>query len=203
MRIKNLLITDDHAFVIEGIIAELKEAFTIKNITKCHSPKEAIEKVKTNKFDLCILDLGFRAEEFNTNIKQLGYIKEIISLDPLTKIIIFTMREDFITISLLSKLPQVKGIVLKGPEKRHLKEAVDIVLRGGNYHCSRFKDLHERSESFRKTLKAKSEGLTVTEMRILLMIAKGLTSEAIAQELNYKPSTIMSYPSRFKAKAKC
>lgn len=46
MRIKNLLITDDHAYIIDGIIAGLREKFEIENLTTCYSPKEAIEQVE-------------------------------------------------------------------------------------------------------------------------------------------------------------
>lgn len=70
MKIKNLLITDDHAYIIDGILAGLKEKFEIENLTTCHSPKEAIEEVEKLKHDLYILDLGFRSDT-NIDLRQL------------------------------------------------------------------------------------------------------------------------------------
>lgn len=199
MKIKDLLITDDHAFIIDGIIVGLKEKFTIENIAISYSPQEAIEKVKNKKFDLYILDLGFRTET-NIDIRQIDYIREIGQIDPKAKIIVFTMREDFAMVSLLSKLRQVKGIVLKGPEKKYLQEAAKVVLAGGSYLCPRFKILDKRSESYRVNLKLKNGLPTEMEITILRMIAKGMTSECIARKLGYKTSTIISYRRDLKEK---
>lgn len=119
MEIKNFLITDDHTFIIDGIVIGLKEKFMIGYIAVCYSPQEAIEKAENQKYDLYILDLGFRTEG-NIDVKQIDYIRKISKMDPKAKIIVFTMREDSDMISLLKKLKHVKGIVLKGPEKKYL-----------------------------------------------------------------------------------
>lgn len=199
MEIKKLLITDDHAFIIDGIIAGLKEIVTIKEIAICYSPEEALEKVKEQKYDLYILDLGFRTTA-NIDIRQIDYIRKISKIDPTSKIIVFTMREDFALVSLLDKLKQVKGIVLKSPEKKYLQEAVQTVLEGGYYLCPRFKVLQKRSEDYRRRIKLKNGLPTEIEITILRMIAMGMTSESIASKLGYKTSTIISYRRDLKEK---
>lgn len=199
MEIEKLLITDDHAFIIDGIIAGLKEILTIGRIEVSNSPQGAIEKVEKEKFDLYILDLGFRTEA-NIDIRQIDYIRKISRLDPNAKIIVFTMREDFAMVNLLSKLKQVKGIVLKGPEKKYLQEAVTVVLKGETYLCPRFKVLHKRSENYRARLKLKNGLPTEMEITILRMVGMGMTSESIARKLGYKTSTIMSYRRDLKEK---
>ena len=136
----------------------------------------------------------------NIDIRQIDYIREIGQIDPKAKIIVFTMREDFAMVSLLSKLRQVKGIVLKGPEKKYLQEAAKVVLAGGSYLCPRFKTLDKRSESYRVNLKLKNGLPTEMEITILRMIAKGMTSECIARKLGYKTSTIISYRRDLKEK---
>lgn len=195
MRIKNLLITDDHAYIIDGIIAGLREKFEIENLTTCYSPKEAIEQVEKQKYDLYILDLGFRSDT-NIDLRQLEYIHEISKLDTQASIIVFTMREDFALISLLSKIKQVKGVVLKGPEKTYLQEAVEAVLNGNNYLCPRFKSIHKRSEEYRKRAertKLKNGLLDDKEIMLLRMLAAGETSYSISQKMGYEESTIKSY----------
>lgn len=199
MKIKNILITDDHACIIDGIIAGLKEKFSVENIAVSHSPERAIKKVENQKFDLYILDLGFRTKA-NIDIRQIDYIRQICKMDPKAKIIVFTMREDFAIVSLLSKLKQVKGIVLKGPEKKYLQEAVKVVLAGDRYLCPRFKVLHKRSEDYRSKLKLKNGLPSEMEITILRMIAMGMTSESIANKLGYKTSTIISYRRDLKQK---
>ncbi|MBD8388059.1 response regulator transcription factor [Dysgonomonas sp. BGC7] len=199
MEIKNLLITDDHAFIIDGIITGLKEKFMIGNIAVCYSPQEAIDKVENQKYDLYILDLGFRTEA-NIDVRQIDYIRKISKMDPKAKIIVFTMREDFAMVSLLKKLKHVKGIVLKGPEKKYLQEAVKAVLEGNNYLCPRFKVLHKRSEDYRSKIKFKNGLPTEMEITILRMVAMGMTSESIANKLGYKTSTIISYRRDLKEK---
>lgn len=195
MKIKDLLITDDHAYIIDGIIAGIREKVEIENVTTCYSPDEAIEQVNAKKYDLYILDLGFRSST-NIDLRQLEYIHQISKIDPRARIIIFTMREDFALVSLLSKIKQVKGIVLKGPEKIHLQNAVETVLGGGNYLCSRFKVIHKRSEEYRKRaekIKLKNGLLDDRDILILRMLATGETSYSMSQKLGYEESTIKSY----------
>jgi len=199
MDIKNILITDDHAFIIEGIIAGLKEKYTIGEIAICYSPEEALQKVEKQKFDLYILDLGFRTEA-NIDIRQIDYIRQISKMHSQARIIVFTMREDFAMVSLLSKLKQVKAIVLKGPEKKHLQEAVEAVVTGNSYLCPRFKVLHKRSEDYRAKLKFKNGLPTDIEITILRMMAMGLTSEGISKKMGYQVSTIKSYRRDLKEK---
>lgn len=202
MKIKNLLITDDHAYIIDGILAGLKEKFEIENLTTCHSPKEAIEEVEKLKHDLYILDLGFRSDT-NIDLRQLEYIHEISKIDTKARIIVFTMREDFALVSLLSKIKQVKAIVLKGPEKKYLQEAVELVLSGEEYLCPRFKAIHKRSEEYRKRAernKLKNGLLDDREVMLLRMLAAGETSFSIAKKLGYEESTVKSYRRDLKEK---
>lgn len=202
MEIKKLLITDDHAFIIDGIIAGLKEKFDLENVVVCHFPEDAIEQAKTHKFDLYILDLGFRTDT-NIDLRQLEYIHRISKIDTAAKIIVFTMREDFALVSLLSKIKQVKAVVLKGPEKIYLQEAVKTVMNGGEYLCPRFKVIHKRSEDYRKRAektKLKNGLLDDKEITLLRMLAAGHSSKEIAQKLGYEESTIKSYRRDLKEK---
>ncbi len=77
MKIDNVLIVDDHACIVDGIIAELREGFELNNVSIANSPDEAIKQVTNNKFDLCILDLSFHTEESGINISQINYIRKI------------------------------------------------------------------------------------------------------------------------------
>jgi len=202
MAIKNLLITDDHAFLIEGIVSALKEEFSILEIIVCHSPEEAIKQTIAKKFSLYILDIGFRSDA-NIDVRCIDYIHKIGKIDPQANIIVYTMREDFAMVSLLSKLEQVKGIVLKGPEKNHLLEAVKIVSGGEKYLCPRFKIIHQKSDIYRERLKKRKlvNGMpTGKELAIIRMIATGKDSEQIAIALGHTVSTIESYRRDLKLK---
>ncbi|NDV58884.1 response regulator transcription factor [Bacteroides sp. 519] len=202
MDIKNILITDDHALMVDGIIATLKEKINIGHIQVCYSPEEAIEAVSKQTYDLYILDLGFRTSS-NIDIRCFNYIKQIATQDAAAKIIVYTMREDFAVVSILSKMKQVKGIVLKGPEKRYLQEAAGTVLEGGTYLCPRFRDIHQRSDEYRKRLERRkivNGALTEKEISIIKLLAAGLNSEQIAQKLGHTTSTIESYRRDLKLK---
>lgn len=199
MKIERLLITDDHAFIVDGIVFGLKEVFTIDEITTCYSPETALKEVERQRFDLYVLDLGFRSEA-NIDIRQIDYIRKIGRLDPEAKIIVFTMREDLALISILDKIKQVRGVVLKSPEKKYLQEAVRVVLSGGSYLCPRFEVLRKRSIDYRKKIKFKNGLPTEMEIKLMRMIAMGMTSECIAAKLGYKTSTVISYRRDLKEK---
>lgn len=202
MILNNLLITDDHAFLTEGIVSTLKEEFSIPEIIVCHSPEEAIKQASDKKFDLYILDIGFRSES-NIDMRCIDYIHKIGKINPQAKIIVYTMHEDFAMVSFLSNLKQVKGIVLKGPEKKYLLEAVETVLKGEQYLCPRFKIIYKKSKEYRERLKKRKlvNGMpTDKELSIIRMIAVGKNSEQIALALGHTVSTIESYRRDLKLK---
>lgn len=202
MKIQNLLIADDHALLIDGIVATLKEKFTVENIVTCNSPEDAVKHAKEQEFDLYILDLGLRTES-NIDIRRLDYIQKIWKIREDAKIVVYTMREDFAIVSLLSKLECVKSIVLKGSEREYLQKAVMETLNGGSYLCPRFKEMHKKSEEYRRRLQRRKlvNGLpTEKEIEILRLMAMGQTSEMIADTLGHTTSTIESYRRDLKQK---
>lgn len=194
LEIKEVMIVDDHSLVIDGIISLLKSNFSINSISSRTNPEDAIKCVKLQQFDLYILDLGFRTES-NIDIRQLEYIREINMLHKDAKIIVYTMREDYGMVSLLKKMNGVKAIVLKGPERTYLKNAVEIVMSGGEYLCPRFKSIYQRSELYRKRLinKRVTIGIpTQKELKIIKLIAAGYTSEEIGAHFGNSKNTIES-----------
>lgn len=202
MEIKYLLITDDHAFLTEGIASSLKDRFVIHNIVVCHSPEEALRNAAQQNFDLYILDIGFRSES-NIDIRCIDYIRKIGKINPQAKIIVYTMREDFAMVSLLMELKAVKGIVLKGSEKMYLLQAVEVVSEGELYLCPRFKMIYQKSNAYRERLKKRKlvNGMpTEKEIAIIRMIAIGHNSDEIALALGHTVSTIESYRRDLKLK---
>jgi len=202
MDVKNVLITDDHALLVEGIIATLKEKITIENVQVCYSPEEAIECAARETYDLYILDLSFRTSS-NIDLRCFDYLRQISQFDTDARIIVYTMRDDFTVVSILSKIKNIRGIVLKGPEKKYLQEAAETVLKGGDYLCPRFRNIHQRSEEYRKRLGKKKmvNGLpTEKEIAIIKLLAAGQTSEDIAHTLGHTTSTIESYRRDLKIK---
>lgn len=194
LEIKSIMIVDDHCLLLDGIISYLQSEFNIGSVCSLTTPEDAIKNAKQEKFDLYILDLGFRTES-NVDIRQIEYIREINRLHANAKIIIYTMREDYAMVSLLKNLKGVKGIVLKGPERIYLTKAVEAVMNGGEYLCPRFKSIHQRCESYRKRLinRKITVGMpTQKELKIIKLIAAGYTSEQIAKELRNSKHTIES-----------
>ncbi len=193
MEINNVLIVDDHDCIIDGIISELREEFKLNNISIANTPEEAIEQVANNKFDLCILDLDFRSERLGISFEQINYIRKICEIDPHTRSIVFTMREDFETIKILTELVCVKGVVLNGADKKCLQKAVRVVMNGGRYFCPGFKNRCKQYKKNRIELKE-------TDIRILKLLGQGMCSKEIAKELGYKISTVVSYRRDLKEK---
>ncbi len=198
---KDVLIVDDHPAILKCISEELRKNSDTGELVSCSSPQEAIEIVKSRKFDLYILDLSFPSEKkgFNT-IRCFNYIREIGKIDPQARIIVFTMSEDYLTIRLLFDLGSVKGLVQKGSETMYLQEAVKHVLKGERYFCPRFRRLYDRSKEIKSRMKLKNGKLTDTEVQILKLTAKGMVTKEIAKEMGFKASTIDSYRRDLKEK---
>jgi len=202
MEIGRMLLVDDHGLLTVGIAHVLRKYFSIQDTDICHTPEEALACTENQKYDLYILDLGFPSETA-MNFSSINYLEQISKLHSNANIIVYTMREDFATVSILGELEYVKGIVLKTPEEQYLIEAVKSVINGDRYMCPRYRNIYQRCENYKKRLRKSrlANGLpTSKEIDIIKLIASGKKTSEIAEILGHTVSTIESYRKDLKVK---
>lgn len=88
------------------------------------------------------------------------------------------------------------GFVTKGTPLHELREAVERVIRNGRYYCSEATRL--LSEAIRAP--EKSPELTKRQRRIVQLVAQGLSSKEIAQELELSLKTVANHRLKIREK---
>ena len=184
-----ILIADDHSMIRDGVKMLLSNDKQWVVCGEASNGNEALEKFKSLKPDLLILDISM------PDMNGMEVAERILTSDPSAKIIILSMYDDEDYISRCMELG-VKGYVVKNETGGELDYAVRTVLRGQNYFSSQVQQVIFKKYSNNVTKKKTKEPeikLTGREIEIVKLIAKGLTSQQIAESLFISPRTVETH----------
>jgi two-component system capsular synthesis response regulator RcsB len=136
---KKILIAEDLDIINTGLVSLLKD-LNIEIIDYTKYCDEAFIKIKkaiqdNNPYDLLITDLSFTDDYRNANIKSgEDLIKQIRFIDPLLKIIVYSVEDKAFTIKLLFDKYKINGFVHKGRNSMsQLKTAFEKVSINSKY----------------------------------------------------------------------
>jgi DNA-binding NarL/FixJ family response regulator len=178
MKATKVLIVDDHAMVIEGIGALLKDEAAIDIIGAATTADAALKFLKRNETDVVLLDINLPDQS------GLDVCKHISENYPHTRVIAVSNQ---LLISYIQKITEYggSGYLLKNTTKQELLQAIEMVMLGKEYFS------HEVIRTMREQKQANEE-ITITrrEKEILALIADGNTNAEIAEKLFISPSTV-------------
>ena len=189
-----LLIVDDHAVVRKGIQNLLEEEPNIEIIGEASDGLEAIDKVKTFKPSIVLLDL--------TMPQMSGFeVAKIISDKyPSTKSLIFSMHNnpEYMVKSVENG---AMGYLLKDTSKEEILKALESVSAGNKYFPPTVSAmiidglLEQRKQKTNSILKKTSlfAKISKKEREILKYITKGLSSQEIAEKLSLSVRTVSNH----------
>ena len=194
-----LLIVDDHLLLLEGIVSLLRTE-ELFSVDIANSGYEALDKIKQNDYDVCLLDIGM------PGMDGIATAKAIRNEKPDLKIIILTTYNDQAIIRELIETG-VSGYVLKNSTKKEMIEAIHKVADGGMYFSN---DVHNAIISNYSTyIREKKQFqageticLTQREKEVLHLLAKEFTNEAIAKELKISFRTVETHRKNMMQKTK-
>jgi DNA-binding NarL/FixJ family response regulator len=187
-----VIIADDHDIVRFGISSVLRSAEDIDVIGEASDGAETISLYKKLKPDVAIVDITMPGQSGIETTEAL--LKE----DPNAKILVLTMHmnEDYLNKSIKAG---ALGYLLKNCEKSELLDGVRAVAAGKKVfssaisrlitesYVSNIKDGHETKSPPKET------HLTKREQEILGLIAEGMTSQEIADQLVISPRTVETH----------
>lgn len=185
-----VLIVDDHALFREGLHFILDNCEDIIVIGEASDGVEAIEKVRTLKPDIVLLDITM------PNLNGIDALMEIKSFSHKTKAIVLTMhaKEEFVHETLTSG---ADGYVLKEAASEDLMAAIRSVAKGETYLSpsisSRLITHYIKDGKKIAFGDSKNEGLTKREKEILRMILQELTTRQIADVLYISIRTVENH----------
>ena len=124
--IKRIIIADDHAVVRTGLQLILEETTDMSICGEASNGFELIEKLKSDTYDLVILDISMPGKD------TMDLMKEILSAWPLLPIVVFSMNPDEIYAVRMIR-NGASAYINKETNPEQIIEILRIVLSGKKY----------------------------------------------------------------------
>lgn len=180
----SILIVDDHLLLRQGLKQVLSHEFRDLAFGEAKTAEEALAQVKAQPWRLVIFDIGLPDKD--------GFfvLQEIRTLRPEAAVLMLSVHPDSLHAARSLRLGAA-GYVSKSSSRSTLLKAVKSVLEGKTYF----------SESIRRGVdnprsSALRESLSAQEFKVLLAVAAGKRTGAIAAELNLSGKTVSTYKRR-------
>ena len=179
-----IMIADDHPLLVEGLTTVLEEIQNAELLTPASNGRALIAQLRNIPADIVLLDLNM------PKLDGIACLKIIKNEFPQTKVIIFS---SYTQPKLVSEMKTfgAAGFLPKSSPSAVIKEAVVAVAGGGGW----FPDIltepspaPELTDDF-----AKKFQLTKREIEIIRMIARGLTTKEISEQLFLSEFTINTH----------
>jgi DNA-binding NarL/FixJ family response regulator len=192
---QRILLVDDHEVVRVGLKALLEKHSDFEVIAEAVSAREAVEKTKSNKPDVVVMDIRLKG---GSGIEA---CQEITEKHPEIKVIMLTSyAEDEMLFS--SIRAGASGYVLKQIGSDDLISAIEAIGRG-----EAALDPAVTQRVFQEVRKAAREEeasafaeLTQQEMHVLQLVSEGRTNRQIAEMLFLGEGTVRNYVSSILSK---
>lgn len=158
-------------------------------VCTCVSAEEALRTLPSQRPDIVLMDI------FLPRMSGIECTAQLKDLLPETRVIILTAMNDKELIFLALEAG-ADGYLLKRTTPTELHSALKEVSSGGSPMSSEIARMVV--ESFHRKAKTKKEnvGLSAREEQILVLLSKGYSNKAIADQLNLSVETIYSHLKR-------
>jgi DNA-binding NarL/FixJ family response regulator len=181
-----VLIVDDHQVVIEGIKSLLSGSSDFQVIGMALDGRDGVEKTRSLKPDIVIMDL------FMPGMNGLEATKLIKAESPASRIVIYTMHSDSVTVMELFRLG-LSAYVLKDGPISDLLMALDAVKNDATFFrtvASRVVVDHLQS---REENKDDMKRLSPREKEIFDLLTEGQSIKTIAERLCLSRKTVETH----------
>jgi two-component system nitrate/nitrite response regulator NarL len=188
-----VLLVDDHAVVRDGIRARLESSAGFEVVGEAVNGREALQKTEELNPDVVLMDISMPVMNGMDAARQLraGF--------PEVKVIILTMHEHKEYIQGVIRCG-AQGYIVKDVSAQEMISAIKTVIGGETYYSSCVSQM--MYDDFNKTNSPDGDklGLTQRQRTILALVEQGMSSKAIANELNISVRTVEAHRHNIKIK---
>jgi len=190
-----ILVVDDHAVVREGLSALIKTEPDMELVGEAGDGSEAVEKALALQPDVILLDLVMPHKDGIYAIKEIKRLKL-----PARILVLTSFAEDELL------FPAIKsgalGYMLKDSSGRDLLQAVRDVYNGQSslHPVIARKLVSEYQQEARPVPPNEDESLTEREFEIMVLVARGLPNQEIANRLVLSERTVRTHMTNILAK---
>jgi two-component system, NarL family, invasion response regulator UvrY len=190
-----VLLVDDHAIVRAGFRMLLASANSIEIIAEAERGETACQLYLEKQPDVVVLDLSM------PGIGGLECIRRICNRDPSAKILVFSVHDESVYVS-RAIAAGAKGYITKNSAPEILVNAIQKIAAGSIYIEWGLEKDHLIPAQNRPEVDYKNliNTLTPKEFDIFCLLAKGLTTHKIADELCLSYKTVANYGTQIKTK---
>lgn len=193
----NVFVVDDHQIFLDGIVSLLYDEPNIKIVGTAHNGKEAIDRIKSTRVDVVLMDINMPEMDGIEATKQLKKIK------PDIKILMLTMHSEARFIKECLEIG-AKGYVMKNISKDDLLKAIETVNQDKSYldqdSQEKLISAISNTDDDDRNYDELAAQITQRELEILQLIALGLTSQDIANKLFISKNTVETHRKNMLAK---
>lgn len=184
------IIVDDHCLCRQGIKALLENTEKVDVIGDTSNTAEAERMIMGKLPDVILLDVGLKGEcglQLAEKLRVRGYKNAIIMI---------TMHTDVSIFKRAASIAKVEGYVLKIDTAEDLKNAVYRACKGQKFVSPSL----AQEIAWMEDEQYVDTPLTKREIEVLILIAEGLGSDAIASRFNLSKRTIDSHRANIRKK---
>lgn len=174
-----VLCVDDHPLVLEGLRARLADEDQIQIVAEAGDAVAAMERLQTIPVDVVLLDIGMR------DISGIELVSKIVQTHPKVHVVMLSMFDtrDYVDAAIAAG---ARGYVMKDEPAWQIAMAIRAVAAGRSYYSPTAADrlLGPRSPE---------QSLSRREHEILALLARGMSSKAIANNLHISVRTVETH----------
>ncbi len=184
----NVMITDDHSMVREGIKQLLELDGDIVVVAEANNGKQCLELLDEKETDVLLLDVNM------PQMNGLQVLQQIRDQKKKVKVLILTIHNE---VEYLVKAVEigVDGYVLKDSDSSLLKKAIFSVFDGDNFIQPELAPLLKVKLEEKNNSSSNDDLLTKREIEVLKLLAEGLFNKEIAYMLSISEKTVKNHVS--------
>jgi two-component system, NarL family, invasion response regulator UvrY len=184
-QLKRIIIADDHAVVRTGLQMILDETTDLCICGEASNGYELIEKLKTDNYDLVILDISMPGKD------TIDVLKEIQATWAQLPVVILSMNPDEIYAVRMIR-NGASAYINKETDPQQIITILRIVLSGKKYFTQQQSEMLAEwvIEPEKNANVLAHEALSDREFQIFSMLASGMKKSEIAEKLSISKNTI-------------
>lgn len=182
----NIMITDDHSMIREGLKSLLELDGDIKVIAEAVDGRDCLDKLDVYKPDVLLLDINM------PNMNGLDVLKELKARKSKVKVLVLTVHNE--TEYLMKAVDiGINGYVLKDSESAELKKAIHTIMDGETYIQPSLIPALNAKRLERNEDEEKIDSLTRRELEVLKLLAIGMYNKEVAEKLEISERTVKNH----------
>ncbi len=186
----SILIADDHPIFRRGLRMVIESDANLKIVAEADDGEIALGEIKRLEPQIAVLDADM------PKIDGLSVARTIQTENLTTRAVFLTMHKDEAIFNAAIDV-DVKGFVIKDSAATDIVNCIKEVAKGGSFFSS---VLSGFLLNRRNAPKSPLENLTMSERRVLRLIADGKATKEIAEELFVSPRTVDHHRANIAAK---